>query len=252
MRYRIPLIAFLFLISVRLAAAQTPSESPEKPLYNPTGNEATIIGTINVTGTIPKPNGIDMWADPVCMDLNPHPKVDWLIVNENKVQNAFVYLKGETLNTYRFAVTDSEVTLQRTNCFFSPRVLGVLVGQRLLVANGDRTQHNTHPTPKLNPEWNMSAAPNSAPVVKIFTRPEMFIPVKCNQHPWEKAYLSVMDHPFFAVSDQLGRFEIRGLPPGSYTLVVWHERLGEQELEITIAGGEMRNADFTFDADKKH
>ena len=97
----------------------------------------------------------------------------------------------------------------------------------------------------------MSMAEKSPPVVKIFTRPEMFIPFKCNQHPWEKAYVSVMDHPFFAVSDGLGRFEIRGLPPGSYTLVVWHERLGEQQVEITLSPGENRNADFTFDADKK-
>jgi hypothetical protein len=61
-----------------------------------------------------------------------------------------------------------------------------------------------------------------------------------------------MAHPFFAVSDESGRFEIRGLPPGTYKLVVWHERLGEQELEITVTPGETRNADFTFDADKKH
>jgi hypothetical protein len=97
----------------------------------------------------------------------------------------------------------------------------------------------------------MSSGPNSPPVIKIFTRPEQLIPFKDNQHPWEKAYVAVMDHPFFAVSDEFGRFEIHGLPPGTYTLVVWHELLGEQQVEITIAPGENRNADFTFDADKK-
>ena len=215
------------------------------------GNEATITGTINVTGTIPKPRLIDMAADPVCVQLNPKARTVSLMVNQNKLQNAFVYVKGESLNAYRFAVLDSEVVLEHRNCRYSPHVLGVLVGQHLRVVNSDPTTHNTHPTPKLNPEWNMSSGPNSPPVIKIFTHPEQLIPFKDNQHPWEKAYVAVMDHPFFAVSDELGRFEIRGLPPGTYTLVVWHEQLGEQQVEITIAPGENRNADFTFDADKK-
>jgi plastocyanin len=251
MRNRIPLLAFWTLILVRLTVAQIQPDASEKLLYATTGHEATVTGTINIQGTIPKPNRIDMWADPVCLERNPNPTVDWLIVNQDKVLNAFVYLKGEALNAYRFAVPDSEVVLQHRDCFYSPRVLGVRVGQNLRVINSDRTTHNTHPIPKLNVEWNQSAAANSPPIVKTFTRPELLIPFKDNQHPWEKAYLSVMDHPFFAVSNELGTFEIRGVPPGTYTLVVWHERLGEQQLEITLVPGEIRTADFTFDADKK-
>ena len=97
----------------------------------------------------------------------------------------------------------------------------------------------------------MSAPPSSPPFVKTFIRPELLIPFKDNQHPWQRAYLGVMVHPFFAVTDEFGRFQISGLPPGSYTLVVWHEKLGEQQVEITVAPGEIRNADFTYDADKK-
>jgi Carboxypeptidase regulatory-like domain len=252
MRYRIPLIAFLFLISLRLSAAQTPTESPEKPLYNATGTEATVTGTINVTGTIPQPRRIDMGADPVCGQLNLDPRLDDLLVRDNKVQNAFVYLKSEFLNAHRFAVPDLDVVLVQRNCYFSPRVLGLRVGQNLQIINSDQTVHNVHPTPKLNQEWNFSHAPDAPPLVKTFSRAEVLIPFKDNQHPWEKAYVAVMDHPFFAVSDESGRFEIRGLPPGTYRLVVWHERLGEQELEITVIPGENRNAEFTFDADKKH
>jgi hypothetical protein len=252
MRYRILVIAFLFLISLRLSAAQTPAESPEKPLFNPAGNEATVTGTINVTGAIPMPRLIDMAADPVCGQLNPEAPVDDLLVRDNKVQNAFVYLKSEFLNAHRFAVPDSDVVLVQRNCYYSPHVLGLRVGQNLQIINGDATVHNVHPTPKFNQEWNFSHPPNASPIVKTFSRAEVLIPFKDNQHPWEKAYVAVMAHPFFAVSDESGRFEIRGLPPGTYKLVVWHERLGEQELEITVTPGETRNADFTFDADKKH
>jgi hypothetical protein len=251
MRYRIPLLAFWILILFRFSAAQIQPVASEKSLYHPTGNEATVTGTINVTGTIPKPNRIDMWADPVCVQHNPRPETQWLIVNDNKVQNAFVYLKGEPLKTYRFEMPDTDAVLVQTNCQFSPRVLGLRVGQQLQVINSDQTVHNVHPNPKLNPEWNQSHPANSPPIVKSFPRAEVLIPFKDNQHPWEKAYVAVMDHPFFAVSDEFGRFEIRGLPPGTYTLVVWHERLGEQQLEITLVPGEIRNADFTFDADKK-
>ena len=248
MRYRIPLLAFWIFCLVQFAVAQ---EATDKPLYQLAGNEATITGTINVAGTVPKPLLIDMYADLVCVESNLKPQTEDLIVNENKLQNVFVYLKGEPLNRYRFTVADSEVVLQHRNCQYSPRVLGVVVGQRLSVVNSDQTTHNTHPTPKFNPEWNMSSPPNSPPVVKILTRPEIIIPFKDKQHPWEKAYVAVMDHPFFAVTNEFGRFEIHGLPPGSYTLVVWHERLGEQQVEITVAPNEIRNADFTFDVDKK-
>jgi hypothetical protein len=253
MRYRIPLLVFLFLISAQLIAAQAqaPAETPEKPLYNATGSEAMVTGTIIVTGTIPIRRRIDTAADPVCGQLNPNPQTDDILVNQGKLENAFVYLKGESLNAYRFAVPESDVVLVQRNCQFAPHVLGLRVGQTLQVINNDPTTHNVHPTPKFNPEWNQSQPSGAQPIVKTFRRAEVLIPVKDNQHPWEKAYVAVLNHPFFAVSDESGRFEIRGLPPGTYTLVVWHERLGEQQLEITVSPGEVRNADFTFDAEKK-
>ncbi len=225
-------------------------QEPEKPLYFPTGNEANVVGTITLKGTPGKLRVIDMSADPVCQDLNRKPKPDWIISNQGRLANAFVYVKGEALNTYRFEVPDSEVVLNQNACYFEPHVFGLRVGQSLRITNGDPTQHNVHPTPKLNPEWNQTQAANSPPMVKTFRRAEVMIPIKCNQHPWMKAYVGVMSHPYFAVSDRLGNFEIRGLPPGTYKLVVWHEIFGEQEIDVTVAPGESRNADFTFDAEK--
>ena|SRR5215212_3038295 len=247
MRHR--LLVIFFLLNSHVAAQQT---QPDKRLYQPTGNEAVLTGTISVNGPIPKPLRIDMTADPVCVDLNPQPETEWLITNDNKLVNAFVYIKnGDPLQAYRFELPVSEVVLQRKNCQYSPRVLGLRVGQRLVIPNNDPTQHNTHPTPKLNQEWNQTQPPQSSPLIKTFTRPEVLIPFKCNQHPWEKAYVSVLDHPFFAVTDEIGNFEIRGLPAGAYTLVVWHEKLGEQEREITVVDGESRRIDFTFKTEKK-
>src|SRR5205807_9182591 len=104
------------------------------------------------------------------------------------------------------------------------------------------------PAPKNNQEWNQTQADGAQPLMKTFNRPETFITFKDNQHPWEKAYVGVFEHPFFAVSDENGNYKIDGLPPGKYILVAWHERFGEKTLEITIAPAESRNVDFTFDA----
>ena len=248
MRYRIPLLAFWSLCLVQFAVAQ---EATDKPLYQPTGNEATVTGTINVTGTVPRRLRIDTAADPVCMEGIPQLYTDDWMVHENKVQNAFVYVKSESLAKYRFAMPDSDAQLIQRNCQMLPHVLGMRTGQKLQVINADQTHHNVHPTPKNNREWNQTHPPGTEPIVKTFDHAEVLIPVKDNQHPWERAYIAVMDHPFFAVTDEFGRFEIRGLPPGVYTLVVWHERLGEQQVEIAVAPSEIRNSDFTFDAGKK-
>lgn len=97
----------------------------------------------------------------------------------------------------------------------------------------------------------MTQAPGAEPFVKPFMRPEQFMRVKCNLHPWESATVGVFAHPYFAVTDQFGNYEIRGLPPGTYKLVVWHRVLGEQEVDTTVSAGENRRLDFTFDVPEK-
>jgi hypothetical protein len=83
-------------------------------------------------------------------------------------------------------------------------------------------------------------------VEETFTREEIAIPVKCNIHPWMRAYIAVFKHPYFAVSDKDGKFEIKNLPPGTYTIKAWHEKLGTQTQKITVAGGEAKSLDFAF------
>ena len=235
------------LVAVLLSFAQDPAE---KPLFFPTGNEATIAGTNTLKGTPQKLRIIDMSADPSCQQLNRKPQPDSLVTKQGALANAFIYVKGDMLNVYRFAVPETDVMLNQHACYFEPHVFGLQVGQSLTIINGDPTQHNIHPTPKLNPEWNQSQAQDSPPIVKTFRRAEVMIPIKCNQHPWMKAYVGVMNHPYFAVSDKSGKFEIRNLPAGAYKLVVWHEIFGEQEIDVTLQPGESRTADFNFDVAK--
>jgi len=100
--------------------------------------------------------------------------------------------------------------------------------------------------PSLNVEWNQTQTPGAIPLLKQFSRAEVLFPVKCNQHPWEKAYIAVFDHPFFAVSSSDGSFKIDRLPPGDYDLIFWHEKFGEQRAKISLRPNESLTQDMTF------
>lgn len=237
-------IIVLFIAGIFLISSQ---DQTAKTRYSPTGNEATLVGTITVNGKTIPAKLIDMSADPVCGGLNRRPVTGEIVRTGNKLQNVLVYFKsGEPLRLLSFAEPSGPRVLSHRNCSFAPRVVGLFVNQTLTVENLDPTFHNVHPLPKFNREWNTSQAAGSPPITKRFDQVEVPIVVKCNQHPWEKAYLAVFDHPLFTTSDNLGRYQITGIPPGRYKVVAWHETLGEQETEVTLVPGESRNLDFVF------
>lgn len=231
------------LVPVFLYAQQ----DTKKP-YVSAGYEAALSGSITFTGKAPEARSIDMSADPSCYEENPNPKTEDTIVNNGKLVNVLVFVKDDSiLNSYTFELPATQVTLEHKRCRYEPHVMGMRVGQQLQITNNDRTQHNTHPTPKLNVEWNQTQPPGAPPLVKTFARQEDAIPFKDNHHPWEKAYVGVFNHPFFAVSDEFGSYSIKGLPPGRYTVVAWHERFGEKTVDISLVQGEARDVSFTFD-----
>lgn len=222
------------------------------PYTGPTG---TISGVISYNGTPPAPRKIDTAADPVCGQKNPNLVTDDTIVKDGKLANTFIYIKegtvegGKKVGDYSWATPPAEVQLDQNGCHYAPHVLGVMVNQKLKITNSDATQHNIHPTPKLNPEWNQTQANGAPPIEKSFSRAEQLIPVKCNQHPWMKAYIGVMKHPFFSVSKDTGAYEITGVPPGTYTVVAWREggANGEEKtMQVTVSASGSATADFSF------
>src|SRR5678815_1859504 len=222
------------------------------PYSGPTG---TISGVISYNGTPPAPKKIDTTADPVCGQKNPNLMTDDAIIKDGKVANTFVYIKegtvegGKKIGDYSWTTPTSEVQLDQNGCHYAPHVLGVMVNQKLKVTNSDATQHNIHPTPKLNQEWNQTQANGAPPIEKAFGRAEVLIPVKCNQHPWMKAYIGVLKHPFYSVSKDTGAYEITGVPPGTYTVVAWREggANGEEKtMQVTVPASGSAKADFSF------
>ena len=122
------------------------------------------------------------------------------------------------------------------------------VGQPLEIVNSDPTLHNIHAMPKANPEFNNGQPIQGMKMTHTFTAKEVMVPFKCDVHGWMNAYVGVLDHPYFAVTDTDGKFELKGLPPGTYTIEAWHEKLGTQTQSVTIGAKETKDVTFTFKA----
>ena len=136
-------------------------------------------------------------------------------------------------------------------CHYSPHVFGVQVGQPIEIVNSDATLHNIHAMPKTNKEFNTAQPIQGMKTSHTFEAKEesVVIPFKCDVHGWMNAFVGVLDHPYFAVTKNDGTFSIPNLPPGKYTLAAWHEKLGTQTLEVTVAAKESKSdANFTFKA----
>jgi plastocyanin len=226
--------------------------SAAAPYSGPTG---TVTGVISFNGTPPAPKKIDTSADPVCGQKNPNLVTDDTVVKDGKLANVFVYIKegtvegGKKVGDYAYATPSGSVQLDQNGCHYKPHVMGVQVNQKISITNSDATQHNIHPTPKLNAEWNQTQPNGAAPLEKSFNRAEVLIPVKCNQHPWMKAYIGVMKTPFFAVSAEDGSFTIKDVPPGTYTVVAWREggpNGSEKTMQVTVPANGSAKADFAF------
>jgi len=238
-----------------LAACNKKEETPAAPAETPAASApaatpidpatvATVSGTVKFDGTAPKAAKIDMSQDPGCKGANT---AENLVVNNGDLANVFVYVK-DGLGNRTFDVPKDPVVLDQKGCQYHPHVLGLMAGQTVQIKNDDPTTHNIHPTPKDNREWNESQPPSSPALEKNFAREEIMLPVKCNQHPWMKMYVNVVKSPFFAVTDASGKYEIKGLPPGDYTLAFVHEKLGEQDQKVTVAPKDTKTVDQTFKA----
>ncbi len=226
-------------------SSNAPAESaapaaPATPIDPATA--AAVNGTVKFEGTAPKPAKIDMSQDAACQGTNT---AETIVADGGKLANVFVYVK-DGLGNRTFQSPTNAATIDQKGCRYHPHVLGVMAGQTVEIRNDDPTTHNIHPTPKDNREWNESQPPQAAPINKSFAREEIMLPVKCNQHPWMKMYVNVVKNPFFAVSDKDGKYEIKGLPPGTYTLAFVHEKLGEQDQNVTLAPKDNKTVDASF------
>lgn len=209
----------------------------------------SVSGTIRFDGKAPTPIAIDMAQDPACGQASKTPNMtEQYVVHAGRLANVFVYVK-DGLGDRMYMPAKTPVVLDQKGCRYIPHVIGTMVGQPVEFRNSDRTMHNIHIVPPGRDDssgFDISQAPMAGTEQHTFRNSGLMIPVRCNNHPWMEAFLNVVKNPFFAVSNTDGTFEIQGLPPGTYTLVAVHEKLGTQAQQITIQSHKASTADFAF------
>ncbi len=209
-----------------------------------------IEGRIALDGEAPPADAIQMAADPNCASMHSGSVMTEFVLTdmEGGLQNVFVYLKGG-LEGMQFPTPQEPVTLNQEGCVYVPHVFGIQVGQPLDILNSDATLHNIHATPTENREFNIGQPVKGMSTTRTFDRAEIMVPFKCDVHRWMNSYVGVLDHPYFAVSGADGSFRIGNIPPGDYTVGIWHERLGEQEMMVTVGESATVEASFSYSAE---
>lgn len=246
------LIIVLILASGVLAAAcgggTEETAGPPPPTENPVdpATAGTITGRVTFAGTAPSLPPQRMDADPNCVQQGGTAPDESIVLGaDGALRNVFVYVK-DGLGSLRFPVPSTPVVLDQKGCRYVPHVLGAQVGQDVEIVNSDPTLHNIHAVPMSNREFNTGQPLPGMKHTHRFTAREVMVPFKCDVHPWMHAYIGVLDHPFFAVTSTDGSFELKGLPPGTYTVEAWHETLGMQTQMVTIGAKETGTVEFSF------
>jgi plastocyanin len=214
----------------------------------PQGN-AAVTGTVSFAGTAPSNPAIDMSEEAACKAKHTGAITDpQVVVKDGKVANVFVYVKSGLPANATYSPPSESAVIDQDGCLYKPRVLGVMAGQNIDIKNSDPVLHNIKAVPKTNRGFNISQPTSGMVSKRKFDRPEQMVPLQCNVHSWMHASVGVMSHPYFATTSDDGKFEIKGLPPGTYEIEAWHEKLGPKTMTVTVGDGETKTADFSFTA----
>jgi plastocyanin len=232
------------------------SAEPSSPAATPSGQRVdtatagSVKGVVTLDGTAPKNEGIKMNADPVCVRENKTPQFQetYMVGSDGKsLANVFVYVK-DGLGNYVYDTPTEPARIDQKECRYHPHVFGMRVGQPLEILNSDPTLHNIHALPKNNSEFNNGQPIQGMKMTHTFDKPEVMVPFKCDVHGWMNAYVGVLPHPYYAVTKDDGKFELASVPPGTYTIEAWHEKLGPMTQSVTLGQKETKEITFSFKA----
>lgn len=210
-----------------------------------------LTGTITLKGTPPAEKDITpLHEDSTCGKLPgaATAKTSHYVVGaKGELANCVIIIKGVP-GAKSTGATAAPAIVDQKSCLYIPHIFAVQTGQKITVKNSDPVMHNVHTSPTSGaPEFNVAQMQGGADLTLTLDKPESFMKFKCDVHPWMFAYATVVDHPYFAVTDKEGKFTIKDVPAGKYTVEAAHRKAGTatQEVEIKADGGK---ADFTLEA----
>jgi hypothetical protein len=235
-------------IAVESSRSTSPAPAPttivETVLANGNPPTGSIIGRAFLEGT--PPPEIPLPLDSTCGRLIKRPATTRHFITSQNGELADVFVVvTEGLRSRAWPKTSKPALVRDINCFFEPYVSGVRVDQEIVLENSDPVLHNAHLIGNENKEANFSLLPKHSRSI-ILAAPEIFVRLKCDVHPWEFAYISAVEHPFFAVTDKSGQFMLPPLPPGRYTVRAYHRKAGELTQEVELNENESRSVEFRF------
>jgi hypothetical protein len=214
-----------------------------------TASAADIVGTVTFQG-VPPPEVTNtlIMDDSTCGQMYDKPPTTHFYVVGPKGGFADVVVSLKDMDGKSTGASAPPAGLDQKGCLYTPTILAIQTNQKLVVKNSDPCIHNVHCTPTVagNDEHNDPQMPGAADLTYTFPKPEMFLKFKCDVHPWMFAWVSVFDHPYFCVSDKDGKFVIKDVPAGKYTIVAAHRKAGTQTQEVEVKDGNA-TVNFTFE-----
>lgn len=211
-----------------------------------------ITGTITLKGTPPKEKDITpLKDDATCGKLHTEMPTTHFYVVGSKGELADVVVSLQGISGKSTGASAPPAELDQKGCEYTPQILAVQTGQKIVVKNSDPVLHNIHDLPNPdsgNPEKNVAQMPGGPELTFTFDKPEDFLKFKCDVHPWMFAWVSIFDHPYFAISGKDGTFKISNVPAGKYTLKAVHRKAGVVTQEVEVKEGEPAKVDLTLQA----
>jgi plastocyanin len=199
----------------------------------------SISGSVKFKGTAPAPKKLDVGKDKEVCDKSP--KYDsTLVVKDGNLSNAVVTItdikSGKRIDL-------KKVTLDQKGCEYKPHVLAFPAGTTVEILNPDGILHNVHSYSKANKAFNM-AQPKFKKTLEVKIEKPETVELKCDVHGWMHGWLVATENPYFAVTDGSGSFKLTDVPAGSYTVEVWHEKLGKSTQKVTVKAKEDAKVSF--------
>jgi plastocyanin len=187
-----------------------------------------ISGTVKFKGTLPKPKMLKPTKDTHVCGTKEYPSEELIVGADDGIKNAVVYIEKAPTKA-----TPQNTRLDQKGCVFLPHVSVTTVGSTLTLANSDPVLHNVHLYCLKNSPANLSIPKGGKPASKKVTFSEE-IKIGCDVHKWMSAWIVVRDNPYYAITDAGGKYTIKGVPAGSYKLVIWHETLGKKTVDVKV------------------